>query len=186
MDFDAYMNDDNVPHILDEEVYKNLMSKIVPGWLPHKDYSDLIPMVKYVGTKKNTMKFFVPNRFNGWNTYIRFPEWNEQVVDFSLKPQEAARLLLWAGNIQVHCPCPAYKFWGMQYIMTQKDAAIIPEIRYPHIRNPGLKGLVCKHLNKTMKVLPFQLGPMASAIKQQRVEMQSVRESHNHSHDCKH
>lgn len=173
MDFDAYFSNDDEPHILDEEVYKDLMAKIIPGWLPHNDYSKLIPFVRYVGAKGNTMKFFVPNKYNGWNTYIQFPEWQEQVEDDELKANDAAKLLLWAGNIRVHCPCPAFKFWGMQYIMTQKDAAIIPEIRYPHIRNPGLKGSVCKHLNRTLKVLPFQLGPMASAIKHQRLEAAS-------------
>ena len=165
-----YFHDDT-PHVLDEEYYKELMQQIDPNWLPHKDYSKLIPFVRFVGIKQNIIKFFVPNKYNGWNTYIQFPEWGEQVTDMDLTAPEAARLLLWAGNVRVHCPCPAYKFWGMQYIMTQKKAAIIPEVRYPHIRNPHLKGVVCKHLNRTLKVLPFHLGNMASAIKEQRAQM---------------
>jgi hypothetical protein len=164
----GYFCDDNCSHVLDEEYYKDIMKKVDPNWLPHKDYSPLIPYVRYVGTKGNIMKFFVPNKYNGWNTYIQFVEWHEQVDDMDLTAPEAARLLLWAGNIRVHCPCPAYKFWGMQYIMTKKKAAIIPEVRYPHIRNPNLKGVVCKHLNRTLKVLPFHLGSMASAVKEQR------------------
>lgn len=166
----SYFSDDT-PHVLDEEYYKDIMSKVDPNWLPHKDYSKLIPFVRFVGVKQNIVKFFVPNKYNGWNTYIQFVEWQEQVVDPNLTAPEAARLLLWAGNIRVHCPCPAFKFWGMQYIMTQKDAAIIPEVRYPHIRNPQLKGVVCKHLNRTLKVLPFHLGNLASAVKEQRAEL---------------
>jgi len=178
----SYFHDDH-PHVLDEEYYKDIMVKIDPNWLPHNDYSKLIPYVRYVGTKSNIMKYFVPNKYNGWNTYVQFVEWHDQVIDPDLTAPEAARLLLWAANIRVHCPCPAFKFWGMQYIMTKKDAAIIPEVRYPHIRNPQLKGVVCKHLNRTLKVLPFHLGDMASAIKEQRKKIEaSANGGHVHAH----
>ncbi len=170
--FECYF-DDAQPHVLDEMFYKDIFKEINPNNLPHRDYAPLIPFVRYVGTKQNIMKFFVPNRYNGWNTYIQFMEWEEQVTDESITAQEAARLLLWSGNIRIHCPCPAFKFWGMQYILTQLDAAIIPEVRYPHIRNPNLKGIVCKHLNKTLKVLPFHLGNMATAVKNQRAQIKT-------------
>ena len=166
-DHNHYFHDDT-PHVLDEAFYKDFMAEINPNNLPHRDYAPLIPYVRYVGTKDNIMKYFVPNKYNGWNTFIQFMDWNEQMADMSLKPQEVARLLLWSGNIRVHCPCPAFKFWGSQYILTQLDAAIIPETRYPHIRNPSLRGIVSKHLNRNLKVLPFHLGDMAGAIKEQR------------------
>jgi hypothetical protein len=153
---------------LDEMYYKDMMRKVVPGWLPHKDYSHLIKSVNYRGHVGNTMRFFVPNRYNGWFTYIRFEEWNDQVLDPNITAVEAARLLFWGANIKVHCGCPAFLFWGSQYILTQQDAAIVPEIRFPHIRNPNLKGIVCKHLNRTLKVLPFHLGDIARAIKDDR------------------
>ena len=157
--------------MLDEMYYKQFMQKVDPNWLPHKDYSHLIPFVRYNGHKSNIMRFFVPNKYNGWVTYIKFPEWWDQVHDPSLTAPEAARLLLWGANLQVHCGCPAFLFWGMNYILTQKDAAIVPEDRFPHIRNPQLKGIVCKHLNRTLKVLPFHLGDMAKVIKSQRAEI---------------
>ena len=166
-DHNHYFNDDH-PHILDEVFYKDFMAEINPNNLPHRDYAPLIPFVRYQGTKNNTMKYFVPNRYNGWNTYIQFVDWNEQVADKSIDANEAARLLLWSGNIRLHCDCPAFKFWGSQYILTQLDAAIVPEMRMPHIRNPHLKGIVCKHGNRVLKVAPFHLGDMASAIKEQR------------------
>jgi hypothetical protein len=162
-----YFNDDQ-PVMLDEEYYQDLMRAFDPNWLPHKDYSPLIPFVRASGHKGNTMRFFVPNKYNGWNTYIRFEEWHEQVNDRDLTAPEAARLLLWGANLRVHCGCPAYLFWGYNYILTQKDAAIVPETRFPTIRNPNLRGIACKHLVRTLKVLPFHLGDMAHAIKQQR------------------
>jgi hypothetical protein len=116
-----------------------------------------------------------------WNTYIQFVEWDAEVRDTSTDPVEAARLLMWSGNLRVHCPCPSFKWWGYQYILTQLDAAIDPNDLpnkdtpdrmagqiFPKIRNPHLKGICCKHLRRTIKVLPFHLGDMAQAIKHQR------------------
>lgn len=167
---------DKAPVRLDELHYRDLMGEILPNnvaglplaKLPFRDWAPLIPFVKYVGYRKNTMKFFVPNKYNGWETFIQFDEWMEQVHDQSVNANEAARLLLWGGNVRVHCGCPSFSFWGFNYITTQLDAAIVPETRYPHIRNPDLKGITCKHLIRTLKVLPFHLGDMAGAIKEQR------------------
>lgn len=156
--------------VLDEMYYKDIMKQVIPNYLPHKDYSHLIKSVQYKGHRRGTMRFFIPNSYNGWQTYIRFEEWNEQVFDESITAVEAARLLFWGANIKVHCGCPAFLFWGSQYILTQLDSAIVPEDRFPHIRNPHLKGIVCKHLNRTLKVLPFHLGSIAKAITEDRRE----------------
>lgn len=163
---------------LDELHYKDIMGEIMPNSvagkplskLPFRDWAPLVPYVKYEGYRGNTMKFFVPNKYNGWETYIRFDEFWEQVNDEAVNPNEAARLLLWGANVRVHCNCPAYVFWGFQYIMTQLDASIYSEDRFPRIRNPELKGVVCKHLIRTLKVLPFHLGDLAAAIKEQRAK----------------
>lgn len=164
---------DNRPAILDEETYKEIVRDVtknnVPGEivhnLPHRDWAPLIKFVKYHGHDQGIFRFFVPNKYNGWFSYIEFVEWDSTLVDHDLNPTEVSRLLLWAGNIRVHCTCPAYKFWGHQYVMTTKEAAIIPEVRYPAIRNPQLKGGCCKHLNRVIKVLPFHLGTVAKEVK---------------------
>jgi len=162
--------DDDHPEMLDEITYKDILHIIDPRDLPHRDYAPLIKYVKFVGIKESVIKFFVPSptRINEWNTYIQFIEWNAQVRDTNIDANEAARLLLWAGDIRVHCGCPSFLFWGYEYILTQLDAAMRPEMRYPRIRNPQLRGIACKHLRRTIKVLPFHLGDMASVIKQQR------------------
>jgi hypothetical protein len=167
---------DEVPARLDELHYKDLMQEIVPNGvagarnakLPFRDWAPLIPHVKYVMTKGNIMKFFVPNKYNGWETYVQWNNWDEQVNDPSINANEAARLLLWGGDVKLHCHCPSFTFWGFNYILDQMDASIYHEDRYPHIRNPQLKGIACKHLIRTLKVLPFHLGDMASMIKAQR------------------
>lgn len=166
-DIRTYFADDH-PEVLDEVSYGDLLHAVDPRDLPHRDYAPLIPFVKYAGTRKNIMKFFVPNRYNGWNVYFQFPQWNETRDDSSLNVNEAARLLMWSGDVRIHCGCPSFLFWGYEYILTQLGAAIKPEVRYPHIRNPDLKGVCCKHARRALKVLPFHLGNIASAIKKQR------------------
>ncbi len=155
--------------VLDEMYYKDMMHKLVPGWLPHRDYSQLIPYVKFQRMTGDTMEFFVPNKYNGWMVYVKFDEWNEQVADMELKPVDAARLLYYGANLRLHCGCPSFLFHGFNYILTQTDSAIVPEKRFPHVRNPQLKGMMCKHLRRVMLTLPFHLGDLARAIKDQRV-----------------
>lgn len=166
-----YFSDEH-PVKLDEENYKDFMHVIDPRDLPHKDYAPLIPKVNYQETRGNTMKFFVPNTYNGWPCYIQFKQWDAEVADTSINPVEAARLLLWSGDLSLHCKCPSFLFYGYEYILTQLGAAIFPETRFPHIRNPQLKGVACKHLRRTLKVLPFHLGVMAAEIKRQRAGVQ--------------
>jgi hypothetical protein len=155
---------------LDEMRYADLKHAVDPRDLPYIDYAPLVKYVKYVGTKENIMNFFVPSptRINKWNCYIQFVEWYEQVADLGLNAAEAARLLLWAGNIRIHCECPAFLYWGHNFIATELDVAIYPETRFPHIRNPELRGIACKHLRRALLVLPYHLGDMAKAIQQQR------------------
>jgi hypothetical protein len=156
---------------LDEMYYKTMMQKIVPGYLPTRDYAPLIKFVKYQKTVGNTIQFFVPNRYNGFMVYIRFDEWAENVRDLEYTPVEAARLLFWGANLRIHCNCPSFAFHGYQYILSQTESAIVPEVRFPHVRNPHLKGLLCKHGRRVMKTLPFHLGDMAKAIKEQRAAL---------------
>lgn len=55
------------------------------------------------------------------------------------------------GRLKVHCSCPAFLYWGWQYISDKLGAGIIPERRPPNIRNPKRKGMCCKHLIVVLK-----------------------------------
>jgi hypothetical protein len=155
---------------LDELTYADLKHAIDPNDLPYTDYAPLIKYVRFLGVEGNILSFFVPSptKINRWTTFVQFIEWDEQVRDLTLNAVEAARLLLWSGNIRVHCPCPAFAFWGHAFVATELGMAIHPETRYPHIRNPTLLGVCCKHLRRTTLVLGAHLADMASAIKKQR------------------
>jgi len=153
---------------LDEFTVKDISKIINPTDLPHRDYEPLLRSVKWEGCKQNICKWLVLNSMNGWNTYVQFMDWDQQLQDTSINAREMANLLMWSGDIRFHCTCPAYRFWGMQYICTQLGCAIIPENRFPHVRNPQLKGIFCKHGRKLFRVIQFQRGFIAGAIKRQR------------------
>lgn len=158
--------------MLDEMYYSEMLRRAKIKILPTKDYTPLLKAVVFQGVvNTNTMSFLVNNNYNGWMNYIQFPEWQEQVEDLSMTPMEAARILLAGSNCRIGCGCPSYLFHGYQYIETQLDAAIIPEDRFPSIRNPHLLGFCCKHLRKSLTVMAFHLTDMASAIKKQRLNL---------------
>lgn len=174
------------PERLDEVTVKDLAQAISPSSLPHRDYLPFLKSVNYKGMRGDTMKFHVPSPprrkrrkvspyyvapgyvYNGWNTYVRFNDWWTVLDDASLKPQEAGRLALWSSNVALHCHCPAFKYYGYQYILSQLDAAIVPEERFPHTRNPQLKNVACKHLRKVIPAVLFYSGTLAQQINLQR------------------
>lgn len=171
-----YLNEDEEPARLDETTYKDIMRFVtknnLPGAidhnLPHRDWAPLIPYVNYVGRKNDIFEYFVPNKYNGWNVQIEFMEFYQVVGDTDLSVVEASRLLLWVGNIKLHCECPAFLWWSPQYMLSTMDAAIHPINIPPTIRNPNRIKCVCKHCNRVLKVMPFHLGDLASAIKEER------------------
>jgi hypothetical protein len=156
---------------LDEFTVKDISKIINPTDLPHRDYEPLLKQVTFQGVNKNIAKFLVMNNLNGWDTFIQFMDWNEQLQDTSLKASEVANLLMWSGDVRMYCGCPSFKYFGYQYILTQLGASIVPENRFPHVRNPQLLGIACKHIRRLMRVLPFHRGNLAAAIKRQRDQL---------------
>lgn len=49
-------------------------------------------------------------------------------------------------DILVYCDCPSFLYHGYAYIATKLGFGVKREMRPPRIRNPRLKGSVCKHL----------------------------------------
>ena len=69
------------------------------------------------------------------------------------------------GDIRCSCTCPAWIYSGAKYIGTQLGYAYGgKETRFPRVKNPQLKGSICKHLYVILKALPFQKFGIASQI----------------------
>ncbi len=82
--------------------------------------------------------------------------------------RKLAKTLLAKSDVQVHCSCEAFKYWGPNYILdlSKYDANAGPgENRPPNTRNPKQYGAVCKHLQNVLNVLPWYLTTMAKWLK---------------------
>ncbi len=82
--------------------------------------------------------------------------------------RKLSKTLLAKADVQVFCSCPAFKYWGPNYILSlaKYDANAGPgENRPPNVRNPKQYGAVCKHLQNVLNVLPWYLTTMAKWLK---------------------
>jgi hypothetical protein len=67
-----------------------------------------------------------------------------------------------AGRVSLDCTCARYRFW-YHYLASIGKFDLAPhEGVFPKIRNPHLKGCVCKHILKTLMVM--QTSPVRSRI----------------------
>jgi len=71
-------------------------------------------------------------------------------------------------DIQLFCSCKAFQYWGPAHILSlDKYDAMAggrKEVRPPKERNPKKYGMLCKHLDRLLKVLPFYSGTAARWI----------------------
>ena len=75
---------------------------------------------------------------SGWIVSIRFDGYKPKKRDIK-KPINT--------DMRLHCSCPAFQFWGSAYIATMEDYNYdFSENRFPIVRDPELKNLVCKHI----------------------------------------
>lgn len=89
-----------------------------------------------IGSNKTKYKIFV--LFEDFYTIGRDKE-----IDFD----DAIDYAIHYGDVHIRCRCPASTFWGYNY---EADAlrylyGIPGEKRFPKIRNPNLRGTICKH-----------------------------------------
>ena len=134
--------------------------------------SKKVPSVSYIGiTEDYTVLEKARSATTPGVTYdirIKLLDYPEIADEEDLSVRDKVRLAI-AGNLQVSCSCPAFKWWGYEYISTQlgiKD--VEPQAIYPHIRNPKLEGVVCKHLYKALQVFPLHYKKIVSDISKGR------------------
>lgn len=168
---------------LDEMTYKQLAQAIDPNFLKQGIRARALRGVYYQGfggpnTQSadfrdqrftDTMIFKVTSSLHVWNgldylCLVKFMSWGDIGSDPDMTAREKALMLLWTSDIQLFCEDASFKYWGYQYILTQLGASIVPEDRYPKVRNPQLRGVVCKHLNRVLKSLPFHNGDITQEI----------------------
>ena len=82
-----------------------------------------------------------------------YPTYLETYKD--LKPEEIIKKALILGNVKIHCGCENYLYGGYAYISDVKKYGIVKEPRFPSIKNPQLKGSICKHCSATFNRAPL-------------------------------
>jgi hypothetical protein len=63
-------------------------------------------------------------------------------------------------------------YWGYKYLDTKMKIAFPgrEEKRYPKVRNPRLRGIICKHLELALSVLPFNVPLMLKDLKRKELQ----------------
>lgn len=129
--------------------------------------SKKVPYCRYIGITQDGIIYFNVRSSTGRGYYtvkFKLVDYDEVKNDETLTPQEKIRLCL-DGDIKVYCSCPAYRYWGYEYINTQLDSNEgDPQERYPRVRNPHLTGVLCKHIYKAFSILPMMWNSIASDI----------------------
>ncbi len=165
---------------INEVTYKDIASGIDTDFLRQGTRARELQAPQFAGFESNIMNWKVPSAEfsdNGivYLNQVKFDDWDEVGQDPSMNWRERAMFMLWASNIRLHCTCPSFLYWGYQYILTVFDAAIYPETtrpgKYPNQpwkrRNFQERGMVCKHLNRVLQVLPFHNSKIAIELRNQ-------------------
>lgn len=157
-------------HELMEVNYKQIAAKIDNDFLQQKLRADALDGVKLAGIQDNSLVFYINSANKSENDTVytnifRIKEWDSVIDEQSLSPIQRARQLMFTGNLELHCTCPSFLFWGYQFLLTQIDASLMPEGRPPVKRNPNHRGIVCKHLHRTLKTFPFYASDLAKYIR---------------------
>lgn len=108
-------------------------------------------------------------------------ELDDSVPVYDLEVDVTHNFLIGPGII-VH-NCPAMLYWGYAYLVSQLDAGApgklysvppndveMPENRFPGIRNPNLRGSVCKHLGLVFEVFGAHWNSLERDLKSQGYE----------------
>ncbi len=156
---------------LTEATFKEIASLIDGNFLNQRIRAEQLKSVNFAGFDNDTMRFTIPSSEfdeNGikYMASVQFEEWDEIGQDPDFNNNEKARLILWIGNLKMHCSCPSF-LYHYQYNLTAIDASIYPEERAPVKTNPDQRGIVCKHLNLLLRVIPFNMGYIAQEMKKQ-------------------
>lgn len=82
-----------------------------------------------------------------YNVFVLFEDFYTIGKDKDIPFEDAIDYAINFADIHIRCNCPAHLYWGYAYEATEMSYlyGIPKERRFPIIRNPDLKGTICKH-----------------------------------------
>lgn len=129
------------------DILKDVESKV-------KKRAKVLHIPRYLGVTRDYVVHMEVDSSTGNGSYvvrIKLDEYPSIESDATLTTEEKVRLSL-AGDIKLHCTCPAFRYWGYEYITTQLDAnSHTNQYLYPSVRNPNLEGTLCKHCYRAVR-----------------------------------
>jgi len=73
-----------------------------------------------------------------------------------------------SGDLNVSCTCPDYLYGGYKYMAGQLDYSMgRKETRSPDVRNPDLKGTVCKHILAVLNNMQWYIDDIVKSYKEE-------------------
>lgn len=136
---------------LHELTRNDLVSEVEPKV---KRRASKLPLPTYLGITEDYIVQMRIGSSTGSKDYIvkiKLLEYPSIEYYRDISTQDKVRLAI-TGDLAISCTCPAYRYWGYEYIMTQLSSNVgkNQEI-YPQVRNPNLEGTLCKHCYRTVK-----------------------------------
>lgn len=82
-----------------------------------------------------------------YTVYVLMEDFYTIGKDKDIEFEDAIDYALNYGDVHIRCNCPAFLYWGYAYIGTQLRYlyGIPRENRFPKVRNPNVRGTICKH-----------------------------------------
>ena len=87
-----------------------------------------------------------------YKIFVLFEDFYTIGKDKDINFEDAIDYAIDFGDIHIRCNCPAFLYYGDAYMSTQMRYlyGVPRENRFPKIRNPNLKGTMCKHCDKVV------------------------------------
>lgn len=145
------------------EIMQDVQSKV-------KKRAAKLKLPTYRGITKDYVVLMDIESSTGNGSYvvrIKLAEYPELSPMDDLTTKEKVRLAL-SGDMKIHCDCPAFRYWGYEYITTQLDSnSHTNQYLYPIVRNPNLEGTLCKHCYRAFKSFGSYWSKIAKDIEEQ-------------------
>ncbi len=109
-----------------------------------------------------------PQSKKNWIVELQFLEIKEISKSKKTELKELVEMAIEAGNLNIFCNCPDFKFKGYKYISNELEYNIdgkkYEEGREPKIKNPKQEGTLCKHAIAVLDRINEYIEPISEAI----------------------
>lgn len=121
-----------------------------------------------------TCEFSIVGLTDTYTCYVRILDL-VGAMTFDMTIDEIARIIE-DSDLEVACTCPAFLYWGFQYVTAIERAGYWVASLDPNIRNPQLKGGGCKHLHRILSEWDDYIYDIAREFPHNETRMYSRKE----------